>query len=147
MKNFNLSANSACCKKCYDSCCRVGGAFYHPEDFDDVVNEVVGLITNKLAHTTRFYYGLVVATSRVLTRRGKYSDVYRCVYLAPFGCIIPAEKRPHVCRHYGPIWTNESGERGDCYGRYSYKYYVEAWEPYIDEIIERVQQQNIWCLT
>jgi len=126
----------------------VGGAFYHPEDFDDVVEEVVALMTNRLAHTTRHYYGLVVIPSQVQIGWGKYGiDIYRCIYLAPFGCIIPAEKRPHACRHYGPTCINESGEVDDCEGLFSYKDYVEVWEPYIDEIVERVQQQDIWCLT
>ena len=147
MKNFNLSADGAYCKKCSNSCCMVGDSFYHPEDFNDVVNEVVSLLANRLARTTRFYYGLVVTPSLVRIGHGKYNDIYRCVYLMPFGCIIPAEKRPHVCRHYAPTWTNENGEVGGCEGLYSYKDYVKAWEPYIDEIVEKAQQQNIRCLT
>ena len=148
MKNFNLGADSACCKKCRNSCCMKDGAYYHPEDFDNVVVEVVSLIVNGLAQTTRFYYGLVVAPTRVQIGYGKYGiAIYRCVYLASFGCIIPAEKRPHVCRHYGPTSIGKRGKLNDCEGLFSYKDYVKAWEPYIDEIVERVQQQDIWCLT
>lgn len=148
MKNFNLSADGAYCKECRNNCCKLGDAFFHPEDFDNIVDEVVNLMINRVVRTTRYYYGLVVTPSQVQIGRTKYGfGIYRCIFLAPFGCITPAEKRPHTCRHFAPTWTNESGEVGGCEGLYAYKDYVKAWEPYIDEVVERVRQQNIWCLT
>jgi Fe-S-cluster containining protein len=117
------------CGICGGNCC-CGSISLYPYDFEEgkEVNSVIELLKRELVEL--FSDGTFI---QIRTSENTYDG--NCVFKCVWGCIIPADMRPIICKFYGP--TLEHPQKC-CYFLQNFNVYRDKsnWDVYSEEFLK-----------
>ena len=118
------------CKVCKGVCCN-GSVPLKPYDFEDgkEVDSIIDLVRRELVDV--FICGRYI---HIRTSRHDYDN--RCVFKCVWGCIIPADMRPLVCKFYGPSVKYPGNWCDSLQTRHGYRGHAD-WNLYRKEFLKK----------
>jgi len=127
-----VEPDSEYCKECKGACCG-GGVTLYPRDFERG-KEVVSIIKLLKMELVELYIDGYNDFIHVYITNNDHA--YTCIFKCVWGCIIPADMRPVICRFYGPVFK-QTGRYKYCIGIQDYLSYGNRnWQPFKEELLK-----------